>query len=252
LNPRPLGYEPYDVRLPRLGQSPATALASADLRYEVVPGLLRLPRLSPSRRVSCTNACTNQPPGLLVRVGQQDRPIWRTAGTGASSVVTRTDIRIRSDRSVTSSALLPAVQVSPENWKVVRPRSSQCGSRPHMTPGTVTPWSSPPISDLRPARGPRAALLRPLPRNPTAAGPGDGRVRSRPSWRVHEPCSWPEAVACGHRTGLTGSGSHGYSYGGFGGRDTHTSTRPAAGSPVSPICIISLGSLWRCSAAACG
>jgi hypothetical protein len=35
--------------------------------------------LSMSRRVSCTNACTNQPPGPLVRVGQHDRPIWHTA-----------------------------------------------------------------------------------------------------------------------------------------------------------------------------
>jgi len=79
-----LGYEPYDVRLPRLGQSPVAALASADLRHEVVPGLLRLPRLSMSRRVSCTNACTNQAPGLLVHVGQHDSPIWRPLGTGAS------------------------------------------------------------------------------------------------------------------------------------------------------------------------
>jgi hypothetical protein len=79
-----LGYEPTDVRLSRLGQSPVAALASADWRYEVIPGLLRLPRLSMSRRVSCTNACTNQPPGLLVRVGQHDRPIWRTTGTGGS------------------------------------------------------------------------------------------------------------------------------------------------------------------------
>jgi hypothetical protein len=79
-----LGYEPYDMRLPRLGQSPVAALASADLRHEVVPGLPHLPRLSMSRRVSCTNACTNQPPGLLVHIGQHDSPIWRTVGTGAS------------------------------------------------------------------------------------------------------------------------------------------------------------------------
>jgi len=31
-NPQPLGYEPYDVRLARLGQSPVAALASANLR----------------------------------------------------------------------------------------------------------------------------------------------------------------------------------------------------------------------------
>jgi hypothetical protein len=35
-----------------------------------------------SRSVSCTNGCTNQPPGLLVHVGQDDRSIWRTTGTG--------------------------------------------------------------------------------------------------------------------------------------------------------------------------
>ena len=62
MNPRPLGYEPYDVCLCRLKLSLVAALTSADLRYEVFPGLLRLPRLSLSRRVSCTNACTNQPP----------------------------------------------------------------------------------------------------------------------------------------------------------------------------------------------
>jgi hypothetical protein len=36
LNPRPLGYEPHDIRLPRLGQSPVTVLASTDLRREVL------------------------------------------------------------------------------------------------------------------------------------------------------------------------------------------------------------------------
>jgi hypothetical protein len=43
--------------------------------------------------------------------------------------------------SVTSGALLSAVHVSPENWKVVRPRGSQRGSRPHMMSGPVTPVS---------------------------------------------------------------------------------------------------------------
>ena len=33
------------------------------------------------------------------------------------------------------------------------------------------------------------------PPNPAAAGPDDGRVRSSPSWRVHEPCTCTEAVA---------------------------------------------------------
>ena len=53
-----LGYEPTDVRLRRLGQSLVTALTSADLRREVVPGLLHLCRLSLSRRVRFTNRFT--------------------------------------------------------------------------------------------------------------------------------------------------------------------------------------------------
>lgn len=40
--PMSLGYEPHDIRLCRLGQSLMTALASVNLRHEVVPGLLRL------------------------------------------------------------------------------------------------------------------------------------------------------------------------------------------------------------------
>jgi hypothetical protein len=53
-----LGYEPTDVRLRCLGQSLVTALTSADLRREVVPGLLHLSRLSLSRCVRFTNRFT--------------------------------------------------------------------------------------------------------------------------------------------------------------------------------------------------
>jgi hypothetical protein len=70
------------------------------------------------------------------------------------------------------------------------------------------------------------------PLNPIAAKPGDGRVQSRPSWRVHEPCSSPEAVALRSQTVLTGSGSHGYSYGGFGGGPP---TLPPACSPSATL-----------------
>jgi hypothetical protein len=72
LNLRPLGYEPYDARLPRLGLSPVTTLTSADLHSEVFCGLQRLPRFSLSRCVPFTNRFTEQaidlqfpvPPGL--------------------------------------------------------------------------------------------------------------------------------------------------------------------------------------------
>ncbi len=59
------------------------------------------------------------------------------------------------------------------------------------------------------------------PPNPTAAGPGDGRVLSRPSSRVHKPGTLTVAVALRSQTALTGSGSHRYSYGGFGGEHPH-------------------------------
>ena len=137
------------------------------------------------------------------------------------SVAARARVQTRSGQYATSDVLLRAVHVSPENWKVVRPCGSQHGSRAHMTPGAVTAWSSSPTSDLRPARGPRPGPAQAPPPNPTAAEPGDGRVLSRPSWRVHEPCSSPEAVAPRSQTVLTGPGSHGSSCGGFGGGHPH-------------------------------
>jgi hypothetical protein len=85
-------------------QSPVTALASADLRHEVAAGLLHLPRLSLSRRVSCTNACTNRPLGLLVRVGKHGRPIWHTTATGVS------DPQISAARPASTLESIPAGQ----------------------------------------------------------------------------------------------------------------------------------------------
>ena len=70
------------------------------------------------------------------------------------------------------------------------------------------------------------------PPNPTAAEPRDGRVLSRPSSRVHEPRNSPDAVVLRSQTVLTGSGSHRYSYGGFGGGHPrfrpHTDRRTSA------------------------
>jgi hypothetical protein len=54
----PLGYEPTDVRLRCLLGSLVTTLTSADLRYEVVPGLPHLSRLSLSRCARFTNRFT--------------------------------------------------------------------------------------------------------------------------------------------------------------------------------------------------
>jgi len=58
LNPRPLGYEPYDIGLCRLKPSLAGAVTSADRTNPVSLRRLRLPRLKLSRRVRFTNRFT--------------------------------------------------------------------------------------------------------------------------------------------------------------------------------------------------
>ena len=58
-----LGYEPYDVRLSRLGvngASPVSALTSAYGWCVLASRLLRLPRLNPSRSVRFTNRLQNR------------------------------------------------------------------------------------------------------------------------------------------------------------------------------------------------
>ena len=60
LNPRPLGYEPYDVRLPHLKPSLAGAVTPADRTDPISLRRLRLPCLELSRRVRFTNRFTEQ------------------------------------------------------------------------------------------------------------------------------------------------------------------------------------------------
>jgi hypothetical protein len=80
-------------------------------------------------------------------------------------------------------------------------------------------WSASPACLRRRDRSP--VMSQAPPPNPIAAEPGDGRVLSRPSSRVHKPGSLTEAVALRPQTVLTGLGSHRYSYGGFGGGHLH-------------------------------
>ena len=93
-----------------------------------------------------------------------------------------------------------------------------------------------------PARGPRPAQTPPP--NPIAAEPGDGRVLSRPSSRVHEPRNSPDAVALRQQTALTGSGSHRSSYGGFGGGHPHFHPHTGCGNPISPKLALSAWELY--------
>jgi hypothetical protein len=93
--------------------------------------------------------------------------------------------------------------------------------QPHRTAGIPAPWSSSPPADRRRHTGPGCVLLRPLPRtrllpNLVTDGFGQGRLRV-----YMKRAALPGAVGLRSQTGLTGSGSHGSSYGGFGGRYPH-------------------------------
>jgi hypothetical protein len=112
LNPRPLGYEPYDVRLCRLALSLVAALTSADGRRAFMPGLRCLPRLNLSRRVLCTNSCTNLVTESLAVPTQV--PSWD--GVTVDSPALAPD-RIRNRQVPTSGSIC-----SVDQWKV----SGQC------------------------------------------------------------------------------------------------------------------------------
>ena len=64
MNPRPLGYEPYDLRLWCLGPSLAGAVTSADRTDPISFGRLRLPRFKPSLAGAATSADTTDPISL--------------------------------------------------------------------------------------------------------------------------------------------------------------------------------------------
>ena len=102
------------------------------------------------------------------------------------------------------------------NCTLIARRPSAAGETRHLDALVL-------VTTLRPSTSAVAALCpsQTPPPNPTAAEPGDGRVLSRPSSRVHEPCSFTGAVVLRPQRGLTGSRSHRYSYGGFGGGHPH-------------------------------
>ncbi len=68
MNLRPLGYEPYDERLWRLGLSLTGAVTSTDRTGPISLRRLRLPCLALSRRVRFTNRFTEQAIDLRVPV----------------------------------------------------------------------------------------------------------------------------------------------------------------------------------------
>ena len=109
--------------------------------------------------------------------------------------------------------------------------SAACDAR-HLGALVLVITSGPSLGDVT-----ASCPAQTLPPNPIAPEPGDGRVRSRPSSRVHELCTFTEAVALRSQTVLTGSGSHRSCYGGFGEGyphfHAHACLHPRVASPIS-------------------
>src|SRR5216683_132598 len=81
-----------NASLCRSGWSPVAALASADSRREVVPGLRRLPRLTLSRHVRFTDSFTNPFLTCGFLSFQDSRPrTFRPAGPSGHRRPTRTE-----------------------------------------------------------------------------------------------------------------------------------------------------------------
>jgi hypothetical protein len=106
LNPRPLGYEPTDVRLRCLGQSLVTALTSADRRLDVVPGSLYLSRLSLSRCVRFTNRFTEPVLNLRLSALPRTRSPARLLSSGTQRA---REHLIRRSRRIVQGRPLPSV-----------------------------------------------------------------------------------------------------------------------------------------------
>jgi hypothetical protein len=175
LNPRPLGYEPYDVCLWRPGPSPAGAVTSADRPGPISLGRLRLPRLVLSRRVRFTNRFTEQ----SRRNGLDPRPSAFQAGHIPSWQRSR-------------GRYVPSPLAAGCRWSLLllSPLLSAASPVPHFrglpADDSVTPWSSPPSPGLFPATWPRPVLSQAPPPNPIAAEPYGRRVLSRVGVADHE------------------------------------------------------------------
>jgi hypothetical protein len=133
LNPRPLGYEPYDICLWRLEPSLAGVVISANSTDPISLCRLRLARLKPSRRVRFTNRFTGQAIDL-----QFPYP--------------------------SGLPQLPSLDLSTVSGFARQRRLREC---PTVSRGTLAV-----IAAARPARGTGRAVVLPRPfPNPTAAGP---------------------------------------------------------------------------------
>jgi hypothetical protein len=125
-----LGYEPHNMRLFRLGQSLVTALASADVRREAVSGLLRLPHLSLSRHVLCTDPCTNRVPELRASTVQSSRLAPTTsAQTASRGRACTVDAQEDPADCLVPSAPWPTAPASPRTPPASEPLTSRQAAR---------------------------------------------------------------------------------------------------------------------------
>ena len=183
---------------------------------EVVSDLLRLPHLSLSRRVLCTNPCTNLVTGSSAVPTQM--PSWNgvTAGSLAMPPIGCAPGGAHFGKAQIRRSMQPVRPVRRRSWptgcpvlapesgavlpvreKAVRDLCLLAAAHDGWQPGALVlvTTSGPSPTDVT-ARSPAQTS----PPNPAAAEPGDGRVLSRPSSRVHEPMQLDRSnMACGCR-----------------------------------------------------
>jgi hypothetical protein len=141
-----LGYEPHDVRLPRLIWSPAAVPTSVDGCGASTPHLGVSKRRVPSRRVSCTNPCTN----LVADQGASQSPYLRPLPCQVSLASGLTcQTRSRCLRCCPRVAVIP----------VSRPLHRARGGRELLRPELAAPLGVCPLSQLTQGVGGGSCLL---------------------------------------------------------------------------------------------
>jgi len=196
-----LGLDLANLRELSLGQELQDWLRDGGTTQQNWPRRSRAPRSSPGPRMPVTTGFSE--PGyryqLILRRDCGPLTAW-----------------LFGDAAIASGGGCTSVIFSARDDSELRP------ARPD--PGRCTPPDQPqPDRQLVPGDVTAPCAVQTPPPNPTAAGPGDRRVRSSPSCVYMSHATFTEAVAPAVTDGLDGFGRHRYCYG-WSGEGTHAST----------------------------
>jgi hypothetical protein len=197
LNPRPLGYEPYDMCLPRLGPSPAGVVTSADRTDPVSLRRFRLPRLVRSRRVRFTNRFTEEAIDLQFPAPLRTLPWLLSLGAGPcpdspSDCQAAASTRDASPLVVSDTGPRGAPVVITANGSTPEHRPYRCLSRPlprtRLPPDLTADGFCPRVGVADHAVTPKAPWTGSGWREYSYSGFGGGHPPFRPHNFCRQPC----------------------------------------------------------------